>query len=92
MQEHSSGWWTLHWAGVFAGALMVGAALGLVVLVLGQLLNLRIYGRVGFLACVVASLVGGIILAAPTCIGFVVAIVLQSRRKKEVQSNESHRP
>jgi len=66
--------------GAIVGALVVGALLGLIPLVLGQQLKQTTLGRSGFLACVVAGLILGAIAALPTCIGFCIAIWVRSRK------------
>ena len=82
MPQHDTSWWLGFGIGAIAGSLVVGAAAGLVPFVLGQLLNQAKVGRIGFLSCVVASLVGGVLLALPVAVVFVIAVIVMWRRAK----------
>jgi hypothetical protein len=83
MTNHDPAWWLGFGFGAIAGGLMVGALLGLIPFVLGQAVGDFKLGRVGFLCTVVAALVGGIFLAVPTVLGFVVAIAFRRRRTQQ---------
>ena len=83
MANHDPAWWLGFGFGAIAGNLMVGALLGLIPFVLGQSVGHVKLGRVGFLCTVVAAFVGGIFLAVPTALGFVIAITLRWRRTKQ---------
>lgn len=83
MANHDPGWWLGFGFGAVAGSLLVGALLGLIPLVLGQSVGHVKLGRVGFLWTVTAAFVGGIFLALPTTLGFVIAIALRWRHAKQ---------
>ena len=83
MASHDPAWWIGFGFGAIAGSLVVGALLGLIPLVLGQSIEQVKLGRVGFLCTVVAAFVGGVFLAVPTTLGFVIAITLRWRRAKQ---------
>lgn len=82
MPHHDTSWWVGFGIGAIAASLVVGAAAGLVPFVLGQQLNQAKVGRIGFLSCVVAGLAGGVLLALPVAVGFVIAVIVQWRRAK----------
>jgi hypothetical protein len=86
---HNAQYWTGFVFGAIGGALIVGALLGLIPLVLGQYLKESKLGRVGFLASVVASFVAGVFGGVPVSLGFVVAILMRWRRNRSFPNSKS---
>ena len=82
MEQHDVSWWVVFGVGAVAGSLIIGALLGLIPLVLGQFLAQVRLGRVAFLVTVVSGFVGGIFLALPSSIGFVVAVLIRWHRQR----------
>ena len=80
MAEHGAAWWVALGFGAVAGSLMIGARLGLIPLVLGQFVGSVRLGRIAFLVTVVAAFLGGVFLAVPSTLGFVIAIIVRWRR------------
>ena len=80
MPQHDTASWVAYSIGVVGGSLIVGALLGLIPLVLGELVGQAKRGRVAFLVTVGAGFIGGVLLAVPSTLGFVVALLLRWRR------------
>lgn len=76
-----------YYIGVVVGALAVGAILGIAPLIVGLKKDKKGLAIGGFVACIVAGFVAGILLALPVCIGFVVAIILVSKKNNAVVEN-----
>jgi uncharacterized membrane protein len=80
MPQHDTSWWVGFGLGLVGGSLLVGVLLGLIPIVVGQLVAQTKLGRVGFVVTVLASFVGGVVLAVPASLAFVVAVLWQWRR------------
>ena len=79
-QPQSAAEWVGFWWGVIGGALAVGAALGLIPLVLAHALGQKRLAYVAFFSTLLAGLILGMILALPISIGFVIAILVRRHR------------
>ena len=72
--------------GVIIGALVTGVLVGLVPLILGLKKNKKGLAWGGFAACIVGSLILGLLLSVPLCILFVILIlVLKDKKTQEDQ-------
>ena len=80
MTQHDPSWWVGFGLGLVGGSLLVGVLLGLIPLVVGQLVGQARLGRIGFVATVVASFIGGVILGVPASLSLVLAVLWQWRR------------
>jgi hypothetical protein len=83
-QSHPAFWWTGFVFGAIGASLMVGALLGLIPLVLGNHLDQRRLGRIGFLASVVCGFLAGVFGALPVSLAFVVTIFVRWRRGRKL--------
>jgi hypothetical protein len=74
-------YWIAYGAGLLGGALIVGLLVGLLPFFLARRYRQNKTAWFGLIACIVASLLGGIVAAAPTALAFIGVILL--RRPKE---------
>jgi hypothetical protein len=72
-----------YYVGVFFGALAVGFFCGLIPAVAGALTKQKRLAFIGFITCLVVSLVGGIVLALPVAVVFGIVIVVKWLRRPE---------
>jgi hypothetical protein len=89
MEQHDVSWWVAFGVGAVAASLIVGALLGLIPLVLGQFLAQVRLGRIAFLVTVIGGFLGGMFLALPSCIGFVIAVLVRWRRQRPAPTQGS---
>jgi hypothetical protein len=79
MTAHSLG----YYFGVIFGALAVGFLCGLIPAVAGGLTKQKKLAYVGLISCLVAGGIAGILLAAPTALGFGILILLKWLRRPQ---------
>lgn len=81
----------LHWYfGLYLGALIVGAASGLIPLVLGLCLKQRKLGYLGLLVCVVCGLLFGLKgITPPVTISCVAVLAAWRRQRETIKNRES---
>ena len=91
MPQHDTSWWVGFGLGLVGGSLLAGALLGLIPLVVGQLVAQTKLGRIGFVVTVLASFIGGAVLAGPVSLGFVVAILWRWRRARSTSAATGNR-
>lgn len=89
MEQHDAAWWIGFGVGAVGASLVVGALLGLISLVLGQFLAQVRLGRIALLVTVVAGFLGGMFLALPSCVGFVIAVLIRRHRQREAPTQGS---
>lgn len=65
LRDYEFSWKTPYRAGVFLGSLITGLIIGAVPLIVGALKNKLGIGFLGLLACIVAALIGGLIIGMP---------------------------
>jgi uncharacterized membrane protein len=82
--QHDAPYWVGWVFGVVGGGLAVGTVLGLIPLILGQSIAQVKLGRVGFFCTLGGGFIGGVFLALPVALGFVVALAVRWRRAKSV--------
>ncbi len=70
----------IFFTGVVLGAVVVGLVVGLIPLAVGALTRQRPLGVKGFISCLIASLVGGALVAIPVAAVFCIYIVIKSRK------------
>lgn len=76
------------WSPEFCGAFFVGAVAGFVPLIVGAFRGQPGYGIFAFFGCILAGLLGGILLAAPACALGIADIV---RRSKRAETTPHHK-
>jgi hypothetical protein len=81
MADQPPVYWVFYGVGLLGGALVVGIVVGLLPFFLARRYRQNKTAWFGFIACIVASLLLGIIGAAPTALVFMAAIFV--RRPKE---------
>ena len=74
--------------GTLVGALVAGALLGLIPLILGRKKGKNGLAIGGFAACVVSGLLLGAVLAVPVCIVFVVLILVLKDKNTDTVNRE----
>jgi len=82
-------YWIAYGFGLFGGALIVGIVVGLLPFFLARRYGQRKTAWFGFIACIFASLLFGIVGAAPTALVFVVTIYV---RRPKIQGTLSIPP
>ena len=68
--------------GAIVGAFISGVIVGCIPLILGFVKKLPLYGVIGFMACIIGSLILGLFLSIPICILFVALIFAKSKSVK----------
>jgi MFS family permease len=86
-----------YWVGIFLGGFVVGALCGLLPLLVGLKKQRRGLALAGWISCVVAGLILGLLLAIPVALVFTVVILfLKPRGGREqppsVPADEHDRP
>lgn len=71
--------------GTIVGAAGVGLLCGLIPLIMGLKRQQAVLAIIGFVLCIVAGLVLGILLAAPTAGIFAWIIVSQAKKKTKIE-------
>jgi hypothetical protein len=71
--------------GVLFGALLMGVGMGLFPLVIGLIFKRTSLAIGGFVACVIAGFVLGIIAALPTALGFTAYIAVKARDERKAK-------
>jgi hypothetical protein len=79
MDAHSAG----YYFGLVFGALAMGFFCGLVPVVTGALTQQKKLAHFGFITCIVASLIAGIVVALPVAVGFGIVILVKWFRRPE---------
>ena len=87
---HNALEWTAFVFGGMGGALAIGAALGLIPLVVAQVLEQRRQGNIAFFSTLAAGAVGGMLLALPASIGFLVFLLIRHYRGKRSGSTDGN--
>lgn len=70
-------YWVAYGFGLFGGALVVGVVVGLLPFFFARRCGQRKTAWFGFITCIFASLLFGIVGAAPTALAFAVAIYVR---------------
>ena len=82
MVQHNAAYWVSFVFGAVGASLVVGALLGFVPFMLARVVEQPGLGRVGFLATFAAGFGGGILLAVPCMLVFVVVILVRWQRAR----------
>lgn len=72
--------------GLVVGAVVMGALVGLIPLILGMKRGKTGLGVAGIISCIVGNFILGIFLSIPICIIFVVVILVLTRKKPEEET------
>jgi hypothetical protein len=72
--------------GVIWGAIITGALVGLIFLILAVRKGRRKLGIYGFVSCLIANFVLGLFLSIPTFIGFCLFLYLSKAESKQEQT------
>lgn len=87
MQSSVEGYSLVYNAGVvmghILGALITGAFLGTIPLLLGLVRKKKDLAIIGLIACIASSFIAGIILSVPLSILFVILILFTGRKQSE---------
>ena len=79
-----------YFVAVAFGAIVVGLVCGLIPLAAGALTKQKRLAILGFTACFVGGLLGGVLLAVPLALGFTITIIV--KWKNMAEHNEPTQP
>ena len=82
MVEHNAVYWISFVFGAIGASLIVGAILGFVPFILARVLEQPKIGRIGFLSTFAAGFVGGMLVAVPCMLVFVIVILVRWQRTR----------
>jgi MFS family permease len=77
--------------GAIVGSLVSGAIIGSVPLVLGNRKNQKGLAIGGFFACLVGSLIAGLILSLPMCVLFGILISVKAKKAEQQQAENQEK-
>ena len=69
--------------GVVIGSLVMGALVGLIPLIVGLKKQAKGLAIAGFVACIVANFILGLLLSLPVAIVFLIIIIVTTKNKTE---------